>query len=326
MYKKIIIPLGLCLTLSSCVINDNKIDKVNYDNRNTLYENQKGVFSESFTEDTSKYPIEYDERGTTFYYGDYYEIEPAFRIVDISFKISNLDYFDINSLNIKMKRKGTISTILYSNTPSDGWQIVPTSPKKIDDEITISKSESGNLEKNKYIVLVDNETKNIYIQMSIWFYEQEQTANTNIKTEVTITEFDFDFVVKIDNLAITNTNESYGDGENEYSMPTNNLMLDTTTYNDEPISLYNAKQIIGKYENGKKTIESEIVLHNLYDKDNNLVYNKDKGETLKIGDTVIFKGNLKNDYSNILDKEFYITSVEFSYNGVPKLKFKGKEV
>lgn len=118
--------------------------------------------------------------------------------------------------------------------------------------------------------------------------------------------------------------------ELEYTINSSDLMLEDNYYrvdneNHIPIGQYISNQILDNYSKSKMTFEADVIVCNYYNENNELVIDKEKGEIISVGDIVKFKNNKDVD-NKFFDKEYLITDTEFTYNGVPKMHIKGKEV
>lgn len=154
-----------------------------------------------------------------------------------------------------------------------------------------------------------------------------------------ITDTNYDCYV-INNILITfpkieekENEEKYlgiNNSELEYTLDNNHFDYDDNYYEENDgtqtiLTIHNANEIYNNYKNQKITFQATVVVSDFYNENGDLIINKENGELISVGDKIKFKNN-KNSNNNFFDKEYIITSVEFNYNGVPKMNIKGKEV
>lgn len=109
------------------------------------------------------------------------------------------------------------------------------------------------------------------------------------------------------------------------TIPSNIFVDEKVKINGVNLAIRNGDNIFNNYKYGKNTINIEMPLLNLYNKDMELVYDKNKGQIPKLGDKFNIESKLNSSNNRLNNIEFIVTSCEFSYNGVPKLKITGKE-
>lgn len=335
MSKKYVIPISKCKSLKPSVINNNVFKNVKYNNisvssqmqdvidisirRWNIDEDENGNKNyEELPNIESNY--NYELRTVTSnsmarenipYIFDYYVIKiditeyqdyvPIFVGNDATIEVivERQQYIKledntttINNPKIKLEYDNNINYDIESGDYHDGWNFIVENDKEF---IVLY------LYNKKYVGLFDDEDRFVFIV-------RNHDININLKK------------------VVETTNEvSLNEQSNPFDMITNSFMNDTAKYMSLiPISSYNAQKILNNYKNGKLTFESQIVSCNLFDENGNLVIDKDKGEIPQVGDEISFSGI--KDKSYVKNKKFILTSVEFGYNGVPKIIIKGKEV
>ena len=117
-------------------------------------------------------------------------------------------------------------------------------------------------------------------------------------THITYVEYvpkELSFSVKgdIEKYVPAESNEPYGEGEDYYSIETNELMLDVATINGVPVTQVIAENIIDGFKDGKETYSLVCSIGDYYDEDGALAISSNtqiRGENkmmFDIGDTVI---------------------------------------
>lgn len=174
------------------------------------------------------------------------------------------------------------------------------------------------------------------LELTFYLPVQKRIFNTSYGT---ITDTNYDCYV-INNILITfpkieeNENEEkylgINNSELEYTLDNNHFDYDDNYYEENDgtqtiLTIHNANEIYNNYKNQKITFQATVVVSDFYNENGDLIINKENGELISVGDKIKFKNN-KNSNNNFFDKEYIITSVEFNYNGVPKMNIKGKEV
>lgn len=315
MSKECIIPLSKCYSLTPNVIINNKINKVLY-NSKTLNYQLNDVISFSLNKWTFDISTNNDgedivnsvKENSTFNYeikstssGDLY--------VDL--------YIDVEDYLIRNIDRGKciINMTVYSVFKNSVGVLEKVEDKTY--ELTYFAFLNPGL--YSYIVKTINGRNNLFTQPIIQSSKNGGTIYYNYSFSVKVPQVEENIIQ--DYVGIESENN-----DSAYNLDDNSFMNTRNIYNNISISQYNANIIYQNYKNGKITLEATIIVSDYYNENNELVIDKEKGEILSSGDKIKFTSDRINKYSNYMNKYYIITSVEFNYNGVPKLNIKCKEV
>ena len=172
------------------------------------------------------------------------------------------------------------------------------------DPTQVSVSQSGNIITFNYTILTE------YTNFPVTPQPNDQYASDVRGERVN----SFTISLNLENYKIVDgqDNLSVGNGENEYKIETNELMYSTTTYKNQYVGNYNADFVLDKYKE-RQIVKFSMALSNLLDKNNRLVYNKDRGQIIRVFDVIeILDKNGENLYKN---KKWQVYSLTFRYDG-----------
>lgn len=122
--------------------------------------------------------------------------------------------------------------------------------------------------------------------------------------------------------SFTNNKITYGDGDNEFSLESNELFQDTTKYISTPIYEEIANNILSDYSTGIANATIDIFCTDLYYSDNTLAKDWDKGEIINVGDIIYFDNDT---YANGSQRYWRVTGRTFKYSGAPTLRLELQE-
>lgn len=184
----------------------------------------------------------------------------------------------------------------------------------------------------RYYCEVDKEGKlTLYISLLTYYLVEVETDayDTNYDNNPRRVENHFlSYSIQLNNNVFTDSGydvKNYTQGRSDYTLESNEL-----------VSNENANKILEKvynqYRNGKRVVTLVVFKDNYYDTNGNLVYNKDSGDTIKVGDYV-YINEIKNGREVSLGTlgigepiKFLVTSSEISYTGGIKINLQLNEV
>ena len=181
----------------------------------------------------------------------------------------------------------------------------------------------------QHYAVVRNKDDSYDIYVECWVKNDIRTAGVNdvylhkyFNVTVNVNGYNYE----LESLTYSAGSSTDNNNKNVYSNETS-MLKGNISINGESIGVTNATLIYNGYKKRKKTIEIEMPLQKLYNKNGILVYDDEKGEIPKMNDRfTCVETNKSSDYTKIENTCFVVLKVEFNYNGVPKLMIKGKEV
>lgn len=102
-----------------------------------------------------------------------------------------------------------------------------------------------------------------------------------------------------------------------------NIKVDYTVNNNEIFSLPIANNLLNniynKYNNGRRKIDVSLYLDNYYDENSILIYNKDLGQTIQVGDEITLYDYRNGKFAIVggEDIKHIVSSKEIEYQGQP---------
>lgn len=322
MSKQYVIPLYNCLEINKQPVNQNIIEKVEWQETRLEKEietkildstyptlkittNSSGVITDINSDSINSYP-----KYVTII--ESVKLTQTYILVDFDL-IADIKY-NIDTLSMRAKCEAYVLT-------DKGWKKSDIVPEYDIEEITdlseLSTSTGGSMFsgvifeiknesriKGRLAVLAKNKIGDILRQQLITF-----TCDTLIKKTENVYE------------GKANTN-------NIFHMETNEFLHLGYKETGSGKAKRNAKNILSEYEKGKQTIELTVATNKYYDLEGNLMIDNELGEIPRVGDTFYLMSGGKNNfnYSHTNNILYKITSSEFNYDGVPKLVIKAKEV
>ena len=320
MSKQYVIPLYNCLEINKQPVNQNIIEKVEWQETRLEKEietkildstyptlkittNSSGVITDINSDSINSYP-----KYVTII--ESLKLTQTYILVDFDL-IADIKY-NIDTLSMRAKSEHYVLT-------DEGWEktdiVLEYDIEEITDLSELSTS-TGRLMLSGVMFEIKNESRikgrlavlaklgDLLLQQLITF-----TCDTLIKKTENVYE------------GKANTN-------NIFHMETNEFLHLGYKETGSGKAKRNAKNILSEYEKGKQTIELTVVTNKYYDLEGNLMIDNELGEIPRVGDTFYLMSGGKNNfnYSHTNNILYKITSSEFNYDGVPKLVIKAKEV
>lgn len=316
MSKQYVIPLYNCLEINKQPINQNIIEKVEWQETRLIVEN-----SEIYNSTNPLLTVETNNSGNVTNveiqdlndYKTYVKIfdDVKYTLIYIPFSIKADIMFNIDTL------KDSYIASFYGY--DDSW----------------TKRESkGKLWK---LSSLDDGIIGPFTSANVYYEEKSETKISG--TIVLIASIESSSFTRLSSYQVTLTVDEYKkQTENVYEgkATTNNIFhMETNEFlhlgykeTGSGKAKINAQNILAEYQKGKQTIELTVVTNKYYDLNGNLMVNNELGEIPRVGDTFYLMSGGKNNfnYSHTNNILYKITSSEFNYDGVPKLVIKAKEV
>lgn len=316
MSKQYVIPLYNCLEINKQPINQNIIEKVEWQKTRLIVEN-----SEIYNSTNPLLKVETNDSGNV----KNVEIQDLNDYEKYVTTNNNITYIHIYiPFSIKADIKFNIDTLKDSYTESfygydDSWTKRESKGKlwklsSLDEVITgpigracVYYEEKSDTKISGTIVLLASNESSSFTRLSS--YQVTLTVDEYKKQ----TENVYEGKATTNNVFQMETNEFLHLGHKETSLGRAKI---------------NAQNILAEYQKGKQTIELTVVTNKYYDLKGNLMVNNELGQIPRVGDTFYLMSGGKNNfnYSHTNNILYKITSSEFNYGGVPKLVIKAKEV
>lgn len=320
MSKQYVIPLYNCLEINKQPVNQNIIEKVEWQETRLEKEietkildstyptlkiitNSSGVITDINSDSINSYP-----KYVTII--ESVKLTQTYILVDFDL-IADVKY-NIDTLSMRAKNE-------YYGLTDDGWEKSDIVPEYDIEEITdlseLSTSTGGSM-LSGVIFEIKNESR-IKGRLAVL------AKSGDILRQQLIT-FTCDTLIK----KTENVYEGKATTNNIFHMETNEFLHLGYKEAGSSQAKINAKNILSEYEKGKQTIELKVVTNKYYDLEGNLMIDNELGEIPRVGDTFYLMSGGKNNfnYSHTNNILYKITSSEFNYDGVPKLVIKAKEV
>lgn len=316
MSKQYVIPLYNCLEINKQPVNQNIIEKVEWQETKLIVEN-----SEIYNSTNPLLKVETNNSGNVTNV-EIQDLNDYKKYVTIS---NNIKYTYIYiSFSIKADIKFNIDTLKDSYTESfygydDSWTKGESKGKlwklsSLDEVITgptaranVYYEEKSDTKISGTIVLLASNESSSFTRLSSY--------------QVTLTVDEYKKQTE-------NVYEGKATTNNIFHMETNEFLHLGYKEAGSGKAKRNAKNILSEYQKGKQTIELKVVTNKYYDLEGNLMIDNELGEIPRVGDTFYLMSGGKNNfnYSHTNNILYKITSSEFNYDGVPKLVIKAKEV
>lgn len=320
MSKQYVIPLYNCLEINKQPINQNIIEKVEWQETRLEKEietkildstyptlkittNSSGVITDINSDSINSYP-----KYVTII--ESVKLTQTYILVDFDL-IADVKY-NIDTLSMRAKSE-------YYGLTDDGWEKSDIVPEYDIEEITdlseLSTSTGGSM-LSGVIFEIKNESR-IKGRLAV-------LAKSGDVLRQQLITFTCDTLIK----QTENVYEGKATTNNVFQMETNEFLHLGYKETGSGKAKRNAKNILSEYEKGKQTIELTVVTNKYYDLNGNLMIDNELGEIPRVGDTFYLMSGGKNNfnYSHTNNILYKITSSEFNYSGVPKLVIKAKEV
>ena len=320
MSKQYVIPLYNCLEINKQPVNQNIIEKVEWQETRLEKEietkildstyptlkiitNSSGVITDINSDSINSYP-----KYVTII--ESVKLTQTYILVDFDL-IADVKY-NIDTLSMRAKSE-------YYGLTDDGWKKSDIVPEYDIEEITdlseLSTSTGGSM-LSGVIFEIKNESR-IKGRLAVL------VKSGDVLRQQLIT-FTCDTLFK----KTENVYEGKATTNNIFHMETNEFLHLGYKETGSGNAKINAKNILLEYQKGKQTIELKVVTNKYYDLNGNLMIDNELGEIPRVGDTFYLMSGGKNNfnYSHTNNILYKITSSEFNYDGVPKLVIKAKEV
>jgi len=320
MSKQYVIPLYNCLEINRQPINQNIIEKVEWQETRLEKEietkildstyptlkittNSSGVITDINSDSINSYP-----KYVTVI--ESVKLTQTYILVDFDL-IADVKY-NIDTLSMRAKNE-------YYGLTDEGWKksdIVPEYDiEEINDLSELTTSTGGSM-LSGVIFEIKNESR-IKGQLAV-------LAKSGDVLRQQLITFTCDTLIK----QTKNVYEGKATTNNVFQMETNEFLHVGYKETGSGDAKINAQNILSEYQNGKQTIELTVVTNKYYDLNGNLMIDNELGEIPRVGDTFYLMSGGKNNfnYSHTNNILYKITSSEFNYGGVPKLVIKAKEV
>lgn len=320
MSKQYVIPLYNCLEINKQPVNQNIIEKVDWQETRLEKEietkildstyptlkiitNSSGVITDINSDIINSYP-----KYVTII--ESVKLTQTYILVDFDL-IADVKY-NIDTLSMRAKNE-------YYGLTDDGWEkidiVTEYDIKEITDLSELTTSNGGSRLAG-VIFEIKNESR-IKGRLAVL------AKSGDILRQQLIT-FTCDTLIK----KTENVYEGKANTNNIFHMETNEFLHLGYKETGSGKAKRNAKNILSEYEKGKQTIELKVVTNKYYDLEGNLMIDNELGEIPRVGDTFYLMSGGKNNfnYSHTNNILYKITSSEFNYDGVPKLVIKAKEV
>lgn len=318
MSKQYVIPLYNCLEINKQPVNQNIIEKVEWQETRLEKEietkildstyptlkittNSSGVITDINSDSINSYP-----KYVTII--ESVKLTQTYILVDFDL-IADVKY-NIDTLSMRAKNEYYVLT-------DEGWKKSDIVPEYDIEEITdLSELTTSNSMLAGVIFEIKNESR-IKGRLAV-------LAKSGDMLRQQLITFTCDTLIK----KTENVYEGKATTNNIFHMETNEFLhlgYKEAGYGNAKI---NAKNILAEYQKGKQTIELTVVTNKYYDLNGNLMIDNELGEIPRVGDTFYLMSGGKNNfnYSHTNNILYKITSSEFNYDGVPKLVIKAKEV
>lgn len=320
MSKQYVIPLYNCLEINKQPVNQNIIEKVEWQETRLEKEietkildstyptlkittNSSGVITDINSDSINSYP-----KYVTII--ESVKLTQTYILVDFDL-IADVKY-NIDTLSMRAKNE-------YYGLTDDGWEKSDIVPEYDIEEITdlseLSTSTGGSM-LSGVMFEIKNESR-IKGRIAV-------LAKSGDVLRQQLITFTCDTLIK----KTENVYEGKANTNNIFHMETNEFLHLGYKETGSGKAKRNAKNILSEYQNGKQTIELKVVTNNYYDLEGNLMIDNELGEIPRVGDKFYLMSGGKNNfnYSHTNNILYKITSSEFNYDGVPKLVIKAKEV
>lgn len=320
MSKQYVIPLYNCLEINKQPINQNIIEKVEWQKTRLAKEietkildstfptlkitiNSSGVITDINSDSINSYP-----KYVTVI--ESVNLTQTYILVDFDL-IADIKY-NIDTLSMRAKSE-------YYGLTDEGWKKSDIVPEYDIEEITdlseLSTSTGGSM-LSGVIFEIKNESRikgRLAVLAKSGDVLRQQLITFTCDTLIKKTENVYEGKATTNNIFQMETNEFLHLGYKETSLGRAKI---------------NAQNILAEYQKGKQTIELTVVTNKYYDLKGNLMVNNELGQIPRVGDTFYLMSGGKNNfnYSHTNNILYKITSSEFNYGGVPKLVIKAKEV
>lgn len=316
MSKQYVIPLYNCLEINKQPINQNIIEKVEWQKTRLIVEN-----SEIYNSTNPLLKVEINNSGN----------------------VTNVEIQDLNDYKTYVKIfddvKYTLIYIPFSIKADIMFNIDTLKDSYIEsfygyDNLWTKGESKGKLWK---LSSLDDGIIGAFTRANVYYEEKSETKISG--TIVLIASIESSSFTRLSSYQVTLTVDEYKkQTENVYEgkETTNNIFhMETNEFlhlgykeAGSGKAKRNAKNILSEYEKGKQTIELKVVTNKYYDLEGNLMIDNELGEIPRVGDTFYLMSGGKNNfnYSHTNNILYKITSSEFNYDGVPKLVIKAKEV
>lgn len=318
MSKQYVIPLYNCLEINKQPVNQNIIEKVEWQETRLEKEietkildstyptlkittNSNGVITDINSDSINSYP-KYDTGSVKY--------TQTYILVDFDL-IADVKY-NIDTLSMRAKSE-------YYGLTDEGWKKSDIVPEYDIEEITdLSELTTSNSMLAGVIFEIKNESR-IKGRLAVL----AKTKNVDILRQQLIT-FTCDTLIK----KTENVYEGKATTNNIFHMETNEFLHLGYKETGSGNAKINAQNILAEYQKGKQTIELKVVTNKYYDLEGNLMIDNELGQIPRVGNTFYLMSGGKNNfnYSHTNNILYKITSSEFNYDGVPKLVIKAKEV
>lgn len=319
MSKQYVIPLYNCLEINRQPINQNIIEKVDYQRTSLFVEN-----SEIYNSTNPLLKVETNNSGNV----TNVEIQDLNDYETNVINSNNIKYTYIYiKFSIKADIKFNIDTLKDSYTESfygydDSWTKGESKGKlwKLSSLDEVNTSAVG-----RACVYYEEKSKTKISGTIVLLASNESSSFTRLSSyQVTLTVDEYK--KQTENVFVSKGNS---DTKNVFQMETNELLH--VGYNEIAVLSQvniNANNIVDTYKKGKQTIELTVTTNKYYDLNGNLMIDNELGQIPRVGDTFYLMSGGKNNfnYSHTNNILYKITSSEFNYDGVPKLVIKAKEV
>lgn len=316
MSKQYVIPLYNCLEINKQPINQNIIEKVEWQKTRLIVENSE----------------------------IYNSTNPLLKVeTNNSVNVTNVEIQDLNDYKTYVKIfddvKYTLIYIPFSIKADIMFNIDTLKDSYIEsfygyDNLWTKGESKGKLWK---LSSLDDGIIGPFTRANVYYEEKSETKISG--TIVLIASIESSSFTRLSSYQVTLTVDEYKkQTENVYEgkATTNNIFHMETNeflhlgYKETSLgrAKINAQNILSEYEKGKQTIELTVVTNKYYDLNGNLMVNNELGQIPRVGDTFYLMSGGKNNfnYSHTNNILYKITSSEFNYDGVPKLVIKAKEV
>lgn len=316
MSKQYVIPLYNCLEINKQPVNQNIIEKVEWQETKLIVEN-----SEIYNSTNPLLKIETNNSGN----------------------VTNVEIQDLNDYKTYVKIfddvKYTLIYIPFSIKADIMFNIDTLKDSYIEsfygyDNLWTKGESKGKLWK---LSSLDDGIIGPFTRANVYYEEKSETKISG--TIVLIASIESSSFTRLSSYQVTLTVDEYKkQTENVYEgkATTNNIFhMETNEFlhlgykeTGTGKAKRNAKNILSEYQNGKQTIELTVVTNKYYDLNGNLMIDNELGQIPRVGDTFYLMSGGKNNfnYSHTNNILYKITSSEFNYDGVPKLVIKAKEV
>lgn len=316
MSKQYVIPLYNCLEINKQPINQNIIEKVEWQKTRLIVEN-----SEIYNSTNPLLKVETNDSGKV----KNVEIQDLNDYEKYVITNNNITYTHIYiPFSIKADIKFNIDTLKDSYTESfygydDSWT-KGESKRKLWELSSLDEVITGPI--GRACVYYEEKSDTKISGTIVLLASNESSSFTRLSSyQVTLTVDEYKKQTE-------NVYEGKATTNNVFQMETNEFLH--LGYKETSLgrAKINAQNILAEYQKGKQTIELTVVTNKYYDLKGNLMVNNELGQIPRVGDTFYLMSGGKNNfnYSHTNNILYKITSSEFNYGGVPKLVIKAKEV